>query len=67
MATVRCPRCGVKQKRKDDPDAVYYCSRCRGMFDNDPDEGGDYHADPSRRMERSESRCRGPGRGGAPQ
>lgn len=37
-------------------DAEYWCPTCGMSFDNDPNEGGDYAADPSRRIERSEER-----------
>ena len=32
----------------------FRCNRCRGLFDNQPNEGGDYFADPSKRLERQE-------------
>ena len=52
--TVRCPKCGSKQPRKS-ADALYWCEKCRGMFDDSPDEGGDYSdRDPSARLERQE-------------
>lgn len=34
----------------------FYCSHCGTQFDDDPDEGGDYSADPSKRLERAEAR-----------
>lgn len=55
---VKCPRCGTAQKKRQ-PDAIYYCERCRGQFDDDPDEGGDWSdRDPSWRLERQERRGR---------
>ena len=50
---VACPRCGRKQPYQS-PDSIYWCTSCRGQFDDDPTEGGDYSADPSRRAERAE-------------
>lgn len=55
VAMVRCPQCGTKQPMRQ-PDSIYYCDRCRGQFDDCPDEGGSYHADPSKRMELEEAR-----------
>ncbi len=52
-ATVACPKCGRKQPFRT-PDALYWCDNCRGQFDGDPDEGGTYCDDPSKRMERAE-------------
>jgi DNA-directed RNA polymerase subunit RPC12/RpoP len=54
--TVRCPRCGRGQPYKS-PQALYWCDHCRGMFDDDPDEGGT-HSDlnPAARLEREERR-----------
>jgi len=50
-----CPRCG--EKRASEIEAgLYRCANCDGMFDDDPDEGGDYGWEPSRRMQRQESR-----------
>ena len=49
---VKCPRCGDRQNWR--PNAIYYCPRCRGQFDDAPDEGGDYSTDPSRRLEQRE-------------
>jgi DNA-directed RNA polymerase subunit RPC12/RpoP len=34
----------------------YVCSHCGTEFDDNPNEGGDYSADPSKRMERAEAR-----------
>ena len=50
-----CPRCRTaKQSTRHDGD-MYYCSRCGGLYDNDPDEGGDYSArNPGIRIEREE-------------
>jgi ribosomal protein L37AE/L43A len=44
-----CPKCG-----KTRPGLVkggrYKCNRCHAIFDQQPNEGGDYHADPAKRM-----------------
>ena len=53
---VRCPGCGGKQPRKL-RDSIYWCDKCRCQFDDDPDEGGDYSWDPTRRLEREERRA----------
>lgn len=38
---------------------LYHCNHCGINFDNDPDEGGDYHhRDPSRRLVREEDRAK---------
>lgn len=51
----RCPLCNSAGKRRLDGD--YQCTGCGGLYDGDPDEGGDYHSrDVARRMEREESR-----------
>lgn len=50
---VRCPRCGRKQPRLG-PDALYHCPAGCGTFDDDPDEGGSYYNDPSKRLEKQE-------------
>lgn len=48
-----CPKCGRRQPYTG-PDAQYYCPACGGMFDNEPGEGGDYFADPTKRAELAE-------------
>lgn len=53
---VACPKCGRKQKSTGGKDALYWCNHCKGYFDNDPDEGGTYCDDPSKRIERAEQR-----------
>ena len=50
--TKPCPRCG-KATTPHDRD-MWWCEACRALWDNDPDEGGDYSSDPSRRLERQE-------------
>ena len=53
-AKVHCPKCGRPKPYKS-PDALYWCDHCKGMFDDQPDEGGDYSSrDPSARLEKQE-------------
>lgn len=37
---------------------MYHCRRCRGLFDDEPDEGGTHSDDPTRRIECEESRAK---------
>jgi ribosomal protein L37AE/L43A len=53
--SVACPGCG-KRFPKRGPDAIYFCGKCRCQFDDDPDEGGDYSSDPSKRIEYQEAK-----------
>ena len=53
---VRCPRCGTNKHVQVTGYNLYHCHQCHGTFDNDPDEGGDYGNNPSRRLEREEER-----------
>ena len=48
---VGCPKCGRRQPFTHD-DAEYYCPTCGMSFDNDPDEGGDYFNDPTKRLDK---------------
>lgn len=49
-----CPRCG---RRTQPQGGLHWCTHCRALFDDDPDEGGDYSdRDPSRRLVRAEGR-----------
>ena len=49
----RCPKCNRSGVVQGDQ---YWCRHCSMIFDDDPDEGGDYATNPARRMERQESR-----------
>ena len=52
---VRCPRCNRPQPKRGSRDTIYYCEFCRGMFDDDPTDGGDYSdRNPAARIEREE-------------
>lgn len=51
-----CPMCRTNKHSSPRSDGTYYCTK-HGMYDDDPDEGGDYHdRDVSRRIERNEDR-----------
>ena len=51
MPSDKCPRCGRKGTTAQ---VGWYCHACKMYFDGDPDEGGDYFTDPSRRLEKQE-------------
>jgi len=53
-----CPRCKTNRHANRHGREEYYCGKCDGIYDNDPDEGGDYGYDPSYRMEKQERRRR---------
>ncbi len=58
-----CPRCqktnNVTVGAGKPGERLMYCSGCRAMFDDDPDEGSDYSdRDPAARMIREEERKR---------
>jgi len=53
-----CPKCKTSGKVTVAGNRLFYCHRCQMQFDDDPDEGGNYGNNPSRRMEREESRKR---------
>lgn len=53
---IRCPRCGTNKHVQVTGYNLYHCHQCHGAFDDDPDEGGDYGNNPSRRLEREEER-----------
>ena len=55
---MNCPFCSSKKVAvlEKGPRAMYRCCGCEALFDDEPDEGGDYSSkDPSRRMEREEA------------
>lgn len=51
---VRCPFCNHRKSVKQKAD-LYFCTKCFRQFDDDPEEGGDYFADPTKRLERQEN------------
>lgn len=52
---VACPKCGRRQDFNG-AHAIYWCPSCRMQFDDDPDEGGSFYADPAKRLEKAEER-----------
>lgn len=53
-----CIKCGRKRDVGEAGNRRWYCHKCNVLFDDEPEEGGDYYRDPSRRMENQESRRR---------
>jgi len=53
-----CPRCrSVADVVAQGASGYFACRRCGGLFDDDPDEGGDYcDRDPAARLIREERR-----------
>ena len=52
-----CPGCGTNRHANAMADGQFYCSRCKCLFDNDPDEGSDVSDhNPAARLEREERR-----------
>ena len=50
-----CPRCGTNREVKAYREQrLFFCAKCKGQFDDDPDEGGTYRTDPTRRIESEE-------------
>jgi DNA-directed RNA polymerase subunit RPC12/RpoP len=55
-----CPQCGSNRtyKSTDDPeDKSYKCKQCSAWFEPE-DDAGDYHTDPTRRIQREEENAR---------
>jgi len=51
----RCPWCGTNRRVYEHGEREYFCSRCKRLFDDDPDEAGDYSdRNPAARLEREE-------------
>ena len=51
-----CPVCNTAKHVVPHDGDAFYCGKCHGCFDAEPDEGGDYFSDPSKRLERVEER-----------
>ncbi len=51
-----CPKCGKNSCVYEDGERNFFCTVCKVSFDDDPDEGGDYSNDPTRRIELAEAR-----------
>jgi len=50
-----CPRCRTGKHVRPVRGDLFECTRCHAVFDEDPDEGGDYSdKNPSARLERQE-------------
>ena len=58
MSIPKCPACGHRGKPQGVSGDLFFCEYCGMHYDSEPDEGGDYHADPSRRMERREEQAK---------
>lgn len=54
MSNPPCPACGSTKAGKR-PGGHFKCSRCGGLFDSAPNEGGDFGNQPEQRMMREES------------
>jgi len=52
----KCYRCGSNCAVYHDGGRNYYCTFCKIVFDDEPDEGGDWGNRPSQRLEREEAR-----------
>lgn len=52
--TPKCPQCKCKTVVQKIGDDMFRCGSCGGLFDNDPDEGGDYGWKPEQRALRQE-------------
>lgn len=50
-----CPRCNRRQSVVAQGE-LFWCTNCRGLFDDQPDEGGSHYDDPSKRLEKQEAR-----------
>ncbi len=52
-----CPRCRDNSLVFEDDERGLWCHRCKVAFDNDPNEGGDFFNDPTKRIEVREARA----------
>lgn len=51
----KCPVCGTNAGTVAQGE-MFFCRRCNGLFDGDPNEGGDYSdRNPGARLERDEA------------
>lgn len=50
FSEIRCPFCHRKKSVIHNLDTLF-CTKCFRHFDDDPDEGGDYCDDPTKRIE----------------
>lgn len=56
MKVPKCPACGHRGKPQGVTKEVFWCDYCGGLYDNEPEEGGDFYTDPSRRLELREEK-----------
>lgn len=56
MNEQKCPECGSAESvyPSETVPGEWWCQACMIPFDHDPDEGGDWSNDPTRRIERQE-------------
>lgn len=52
---IKCPKCGRPQK-PGDGQRIFWCDWCKMQFDDEPEEGGSYFSDPTRRAELADER-----------
>ena len=56
MAKPPCPVWGTNKQVNSHGRDEFFCGKCGGLFDSNPDEGGSYYSDPSKRLEKQEER-----------
>jgi hypothetical protein len=49
-----CPLCKTNKHVANHGRDEFFCSKCRGLFDSKPDEGGAFYTDPVKNAERRE-------------
>lgn len=49
-----CPLCRTVANVRRLSGGLFYCTRCKNQFDDDPDEGGTHYYDPTKWIEREE-------------
>ena len=54
MTKPNCPLCRTDANVRKLSGGLLYCVRCNNQFDSNPDEGGDFMDDPTKRLERIE-------------
>lgn len=53
-----CPLCGTNRHVNAHGRDEFFCNKCKGLFDSDPDEGGTHSTfNPAARLEREERRA----------
>ena len=53
-----CPQCGYRYRNEvsQKETRLWYCNRCRMLFDDSVDDDGDYSDDPTARLRRQEDK-----------